>query len=154
MLEIGLAISAASHAVATIKKGLALHRDASELSAEFSAFYNAKDEIAQLKAQSENATLGGKVFAKQSVEAFALEVALAQHKTKALEKTLREIFIYSGQSDIYKTMMRVRKEERTRRLVTARRLAEQKKFVADGALICGMLAVLAVGVIILVYTVI
>jgi hypothetical protein len=51
-------------------------------------------------------------------------------------------------------MMRVRKEERTRRLVTARRLAEQKKFVADGALICGMLAVLAVGVIILVYTVI
>ena len=145
MLEIGLAISAASHAVAAIQKGLALHKDASELTDQFSTFWNARDKIAEARTQSDNATLGRKVFAKQSVEAFALEVALAEHKTKQLEKQLRELFIYSGQTDVYTTMMRVRREERSRRLITARRKAEQKKFVTDCALLMTVL-ILSIGV--------
>ena len=145
MLEIGLAISAASHAVAAIQKGLALHKDASELTDQFSTFWDARDKIAEARTQSDNATLGGKVFAKQSVESFALEVALAEHKTKQLEKQLREMFIYSGQAEVYTTMMRVRKQERSRRLITARRKAEQKKFVADCALLMTVL-VISIGI--------
>tara|TARA_R100001369_G_scaffold92011_2_gene135105 strand:- start:1531 stop:2004 length:474 start_codon:yes stop_codon:yes gene_type:complete len=139
MLEIGIAISAASHAVASIKKGLSLHKDISDLTNEFSAFWDARDDIAEAKTRSENATLGGKVFAKQSVESFALEVALAEHKTKQLEKQLRELFIYSGQAEVYSTMMRVRREERKRRLLEARRNAEQRKFIADSALLITVL---------------
>jgi len=135
VIEISLAIAAATQAMGTIKKGLRAGRDAQDLASQFATFFDAKDRIDGAKADSEHATLGRKVFAKQSVEAYALEVALAEHKTKELEKQLRELFVYSGQGDVYKSMMRTRQKERTRRLQAARALAERKKFVADIILI-------------------
>ena len=131
MIEISLAIAAASQAVSTIKKGLRAGRDAQDLATQFASFFDAKDKIDGAKAESEHAPLGSKVFAKQSVESYALEVALAEHKTKEMEKQLRELFVYSGQGDVYKSMMRTRQKERQRRLQAARALAERKKFIAD-----------------------
>ena len=137
MVEIGVALAIASRAVATIQKGFKLHKDAVSLTAHFGRFFDAKDDIARARAEVENSTLAGKVFAKQSVESYALEVALAEHKTKELEKQLRELFVYSGQSDVYSSMMRIRQQERSRRLISARRIAEQKRFVADAMLVGG-----------------
>ena len=144
MIEVTLALSAAVRAVGVIKKGLALGKEASELSSQFSEFFDSKDKIAAARAEVENTTLGSKVFAKQSVESYALEVALAEHKTKELEKQLRELFVYSGQAEIYTSMMRIRAQERRRRSIQARRAAEQKKFAADMLLIAGMV-VLTIG---------
>ena len=141
MIEISLAIAAASQAVSTIKKGLRAGRDAQDLATQFASFFDAKDKIDGAKAQSEHAPLGSKVFAKQSVESYALEVALAEHKTKEMEKQLRELFVYSGQGDIYKSMMRTRQKERTRRLQAARALAERKKFLADIVLIACIITI-------------
>ena len=135
MIEVSLAIAAASQAVSTIKKGLRAGRDAQDLATQFASFFDAKDKIDGAKAQSEHAPLGSKVFAKQSVESYALEVALAEHKTKEMEKQLRELFVYSGQGDVYKSMMRTRQKERTRRLQAARALAERKKLIFDIVLI-------------------
>ena len=137
MIEVTLALNAAVKAVGIIKKGLSLGKEASELSSQFGDFFDNKDKIATARAEVENATLGSKVFAKQSVESYALEVALAEHKTKELEKQLRELFVYSGQTEIYTSMMRIRSQERRRRSMQARRVAEQKKFVADMMLIAG-----------------
>ena len=91
--------------------------------------------IDKAKADSEHTPLGKKVFDSKSVEAHALEVALAEHKARELEKQLRELFVYSGQGDVYKSMMRARQKERQRRLQAARRQAEQKKFILDMFLI-------------------
>jgi hypothetical protein len=137
MIEVTLALSAAVRAVGIIKKGLALGKEASELSFQFGEFFDNKDKIIAARAEVENTTLGSKVFAKQSVESYALEVALAEHKTKELEKQLRELFVYSGQAEIYTSMMRIRAQERRRRSIHARRVAEQKKFVADIMLVAG-----------------
>ena len=141
MIEISLAIAAASQAVSTIKKGLRAGRDAQDLATQFASFFDAKDKIDGAKAQSEHAPLGSKVFAKQSVESYALEVALAEHKTKEMEKQLRELFVYSGQGDVYKSMMRTRQKERTRRLQAARALAERKKLIFDIVLIACIVTV-------------
>ena len=141
MIEVSLAIAAASQAVSTIKKGLRAGRDAQDLASQFATFFDAKDKIDGAKAQSEHAPLGSKVFAKQSVESYALEVALAEHKTKEMEKQLRELFVYSGQGDVYKSMMRTRQKERTRRLQAARALAERKKLIFDIVLIACIVTV-------------
>jgi hypothetical protein len=132
MVEIGLALAAASKAVAAIQKGFQLHKEATELTHSFSQFFDAKDDIAKARAEADNSTIGSKVFKKQSVESYALDVALAEHKTKELEKQLRELFVYSGQSDVYKTMMRVRSQERQKRLSQARKAAENKRLLFDG----------------------
>lgn len=135
MVEIGIALAIANKAVATIHQGFKLHKQASELTPQFSRFFDAKDDIARARAEVENSTLAGKVFAKQSVESYALEVALAEHKTQELEKQLRELFVYSGQTEVYTRMMRIRQQERNRRLLQARKAAENKRFVIDGLLI-------------------
>ena len=137
MVEISIALAVASKAVSAIQKGFKMHKDASELTSQFSQFFDAKDDIAKARAAAENVTLGSKFFAKQSVESYALEVALAEHKTKELEKQLRELFVYTGQSEVYSRMMRIRQQERNRRLIIARRKAEQKRFVADVMLVGG-----------------
>ena len=131
MIEVSLAITAAAQAVSTIKKGMRAGRDAQDLANQFATFFDAKDKIDGAKAQSENNSIGRKVFAKQSVEAYALEVALAEEKAKDLEKQLRELFVYSGQGDVYKNMMRIRQKERQRRLKAARIVAERKRLIAD-----------------------
>lgn len=139
MVEVTVAIAAASRAVSLIKKGLALGKDTQELSSQFAQFFDAKDRIDKAKADSDHAPIGKKVFAAQSVEAYALEVALAEHKAKELEKQLRELFVYSGQADVYKSMMRARQKERQRRLLVARKLAERRKFLLDLVLIGTMI---------------
>ena len=139
MIEVTVAIAAASRAVTIIKKGLALGKDTQELSSQFAQFFDAKDKIDKAKADSDHAPIGKKVFAAQSVEAYALEVALAEHKAKELEKQLRELFVYSGQADVYKSMMRARQKERQRRLVVARKIAERRKFLLDLTLIGTMI---------------
>ena len=141
MIEVSLAIAAASQAVSTIKKGLRAGRDAQDLASQFASFFDAKDKIDTAKTESDNPAIGSKVFAKQSVESYALEVALAEHKTKEMEKQLRELFVYSGQGDVYKSMMRTRQKERQRRLQAARALAERKKLVLDIILISCFVAV-------------
>jgi len=135
MIEVTVAIAAASRAVTLIKKGLQLGKDTQDLSSQFAQFFDAKDKIDSARADAENTSLGKKVFAAQSVEAYALEVALAEHKAKDLEKQLRELFVYSGQGDVYSSMMRARQQERQRRLHAARELAKQKKFMFDLVLI-------------------
>ena len=139
MIEVTVAIAAASKAVTIIKKGLALGKDTQELSSQFAQFFDAKDKIDKAKADSDHAPIGKKVFAAQSVEAYALEVALAEHKAKELEKQLRELFVYSGQADVYKSMMRARQKERQRRLIVARKIAERRKFLLDLTLIGTMI---------------
>ena len=139
MIEVTVAIAAASKAITVIKKGLALGKDTQELSSQFAQFFDAKDKIDKAKADSDHAPIGKKVFAAQSVEAYALEVALAEHKAKELEKQLRELFVYSGQADVYKSMMRARQKERQRRLVVARKIAERRKFLLDLTLIGTMI---------------
>ena len=139
MVEVTVAIAAASRAVSLIKKGLALGKDTQELSSQFAQFFDAKDKIDKAKADSDHAPIGKKVFAAQSVEAYALEVALAEHKAKELEKQLRELFVYSGQADVYKSMMRARQKERQRRLLVARKIAERRKFLLDLTLIGTMI---------------
>ena len=141
MIEVTVAIAAASKAITVIKKGLALGRDTQELSSQFAQFFDAKDKIDKAKADSEHTPLGKKVFDSKSVEAHALEVALAEHKARELEKQLRELFVYSGQGDVYKSMMRARQKERQRRLQAARRQAEQKKFILDMFLIGSVVVV-------------
>ena len=146
MIEVTVAIAAASRAVTLIKKGLSLGKDTQELSSQFAQFFDAKDRIDSAKAAAENAPLGKKVFAAQSVEAYALEVALAEHKAKDLEKQLRELFVYSGQADVYSSMMRARQQERQRRLQIARKMAEQKRLMLDLVLI-GAIFITVVGIV-------
>ena len=80
---------------------------------------------------NENAPLFSKLFAGRSVEAQALEITAAKHKTAKIEKELREFLIYSGQGQFYEDMMKERRQIREQRVTKARDKAKSKKFWLD-----------------------
>ena len=94
-------------------------------------FYDAKDKVTEAKAQSENTSAANKMFAKDSVESYALQAVLAEERTKKLETQLKRMFQDKGKTALYSQMMRVRQLERSRRLQAAKAAAKRKKRIAD-----------------------
>ena len=143
MVEIGIAIAAATKAVGTLKQGLALGNDLVSLKADFNKVFDAKNAVERAKAKQANRPLAKKLMDNQSVEGHALDFALETMQIKQLEKDLKDAFIYSGRGDEYKLMMRERRRETQRREVMSaqmiREAEEKKKLIADIALISAII---------------
>lgn len=131
MIEIGLALSIATSAFNGIKKAIDAGRDAQDIASVFGKFFDAKDQITEAGQYSDNQPIVKKLFSGSSVEAQALQITAAKHKTMQLEKELREYLIWSGQGAFYEDMMEERRKIRQARLAAAKRKAETKKFWID-----------------------
>lgn len=143
MVEIGLAIAAATKAVGTLKKGLALGNDLVSLKNDFNKVFDAKNAVEIAKAKEANRPLAEKLMDKQSVEGHALDYTLQNMQIKQLEKDLYEAFVYSGRGDEYKIMMRERKAETQRREHLSAKMiqdaAKKKKLILDIMLIVSLI---------------
>lgn len=146
MIEIGIALSMATSAFNGIKKAIEVGRDAEDMVGVFSKFFDAKDQIIEASEYGNNPSIVKKLFSGSSVEAQALEITAAKHKTQQLEKELREFLIYSGQAAFYDDMMRERRNIRQARAAEARRKAENKKFWSDVIFIVIATAITAIGI--------
>ena len=146
MIEIGIALSMASSAYNGIKKAIEMGREAEDMVGVFSKFFDAKDQIIEASEYGSNQPLVKKLFSGSSVEAQALEITAAKHKTQQLEKELREFLIYSGQGAFYEDMMRERRNIRQARAAEAKRKAESRKFWWDVTFVVIALVITAVGI--------
>lgn len=140
MLEIGIAINMAVSAFNGIKKAVEAGREIEDVAGYFGKFFDAKEAISEASQYNSNTPLVKKLFTGSSVEAQALEITAAKHKTAQLEKELREFLIYSGQGQFYEDMMRERRNIREARIAKARANALSKKFWIDAFFISGLLA--------------
>jgi|TARA_R100001460_G_scaffold84981_2_gene126278 CHASE3 domain sensor protein len=143
LIEISLAVAAAEKAFQLIKYGVDKSKEIHEMQGTIAAFYDAKDKVTEAKAQSENTSAANKMFAKDSVESYALQAVLAEERTKKLEAQLKRMFQDKGKTALYSQMMRVRQLERSRRLQAAKAAAKRKKRIAD---LTFLLVITAVGV--------
>lgn len=146
MIEIGIALSMASSAYNGIKKAIEMGREAEDMVGVFSKFFDAKDQIIEASEYGSHQPLVKKLFSGSSVEAQALEITAAKHKTQQLEKELREFLIYSGQGAFYEDMMRERRNIRQARAAEAKRKAESRKFWWDVTFVVIALVITAVGI--------
>ena len=131
MVEVAAAISMAVSAYNGIKKAVEMGREVEDVAGYFGKFFDAKETISEASQYNENAPLFSKLFAGRSVEAQALEITAAKHKTAKIEKELREFLIYSGQGQFYEDMMKERRQIREQRVTKARDKAKSKKFWLD-----------------------
>jgi len=140
MVEVAVAMSMASTAFNTIKKGIEMGREAQDIAQYFGNWFEAKEQLTEAQQYADNPSLVNKMFSGKSVEAQALQITSAKYKIQAMEKELRDYLLYSGQSDFYEDMMRERRVIREQRFREARKKAEAKKMFLDGiAIITGML---------------
>ena len=114
MIEIGLALAAASKAFELIQQGVQTGQDASDLIGKLGSFYDAKDEVQEAKQELERRPASG-AYASGSVESYALKVVEAEMKIARYEEQVKKIFMAKGKTPLYHRMMRLREEERHRR---------------------------------------
>lgn len=140
MIEIAVAISAATTSFKTLKAAMEMGKDAQDVAQYFGSWFDAKEKISEANMYAKNPSLASKMFAGKSVEAQALEVTAAKHKVEQMEKELKEFLIWSGQDQFYNDMMIERRKIRERRLREAKKRAEQKKLWTDIIIIGTMIA--------------
>ena len=118
-----------------VKKAVEMGREASDMVAYFSDFYDKKDQLDARKIENQN---GSKLFRGRSVEAEALELQMAEHKVKKMESDLRELICWTVGQDFYTDMMRKRAQIRKRRLDEARARAARNRTIIDGTIIVSL----------------
>ncbi len=114
MIEIGLALAAASKAFELIQQGVQTGQDATDLIGKLGSFYDAKDKVQEAKQELERRPASG-AYASGSVENYALKVVEAEMKIAKYEEQVKKIFMAKGKTPLYHRMMRIREEERYRR---------------------------------------
>ncbi len=114
MIEIGLALAAASKAFNLIQQGVEAGQDAADLIGKIGSFYDAKEKVQEAKEEVDRQKAKG-IYASGSVENYALKVVEAEMKIKKYEEQVKKIFVDKGKTPQYKRMMRIREEERYRR---------------------------------------
>ena len=114
MIEIGLALAAASKAFELIQQGVQTGQDASDLIGKLGSFYDAKDKVQEAKEDLERRPNAGR-YGAGSVENYALKVVEAEMKIAKYEEQVKKIFMQKGKTSMYQRMLRIREQERKRR---------------------------------------
>jgi len=135
MIEIAAAVSMATSAYSGIKRAIEMGKEAQDVASAFGKFFDAKESIAEASIEHKQGSKVKKLFSGTSVEAQALEITAAKHKTMQLEKELREFLLYTGQSQFYDDMMVERRRIRQARLEEAQRRAANQALMIDGTII-------------------
>lgn len=101
-ITIGLAFTAAQQSVSYIKKAIALGKDVNSLYGQFAKFFENSDKIhgANVAAQTSK-----KILTDGQIRAMSIEIAMQSKALRDAEKQLKELLIYSGNSDVWEQMM-------------------------------------------------
>lgn len=147
MMEIAAAVSLASTAFNTIKKGIETGREMEDMMGYFGKWFEAKEALTEQNVNANNVPTMKKLFSGKSVEAQALQITSAKHKMKQMEKELYEYLLYSGQQEFYNDMMRERRAIREANLRRAQARAERNSLIFD-TIVGGTAIIVAVVIIV------
>ena len=132
-LTITACISGASKAYNMITKAVNAGREIEDTAQYIGKFFDSKEKLLEIEKENQ---YGPKFMRGSSVEAQALEIQMAKHKTQQMEAKLREMIVVYGPGEaFYNEMMKTRRSIRRLRLEAAEARAKRKRFIIDGALI-------------------
>jgi len=138
-VTIAACISGASKAYNMVAKAVNAGREIEDTAQYIGKFFDSKEKILEIEKENQ---YGPKFLRGSSVEAQALEIQMAKHKTQQMETQLREIIVLYGPGEaFYNEMMKTRRTIRAKRLAEAEARAKNKRLMVDGGLIILMAAV-------------
>ena len=126
MIEIGIALAAATKSVELIRQGVKLGQDTKTLSSEFAKFCDFKDDIAQAQKERQRDDYLEKYNEKQ-IRKHAMDLAMAEDKAREMEDAIRRAFFSVNKMDVYFRMIEIQKQETKRwKLAKSRQLAKRR----------------------------
>jgi uncharacterized UPF0160 family protein len=137
-ITIAACISGASRAYNMVAKAVNAGREIEDTVQYLGKFFDSKEKILEIEKENQH---GPKFLRGSSVEAQALEIQMAKHKTQQMEKQLRELLVLTVGEEFYNEMMKTRRTIRSQRLAAAEARAKKKRLIIDGGLIVLMTVV-------------
>ena len=101
-ITLGIAFTAAQQSVNYIKKAIALGKDVNSLYGQFAKFFENSDTVhsANIKAQNSK-----NILTDGQIRAMSIQIAMQSKALRDAEKDLKEMLIYSGNSEVWDQMM-------------------------------------------------
>jgi hypothetical protein len=119
-ITIGIAFTAAQQAVGYIKKAVALGKDVNSLYGQFSKFFENSDKVHEASAALQGQSA---ILTDGQIRAMSLQIAMHSKALRDAEKQLKELLVWSGNSDVWDHMM----AERVRMYKERAKLLREKK---------------------------
>ena len=114
MIEVVAAVSAATSAFNTIKKGISVGRDIEDMAGSLSKWMGAVSDIKKAEEYNKKPPLFKKLFASGSVEEEAMQIFMAKKKAEDMREQLRQIIIHtrglSAWDELVRTEVNIRKK--------------------------------------------
>jgi len=101
-VTLGIAFTAAQQSVNYIKKAIALGKDVNSLYGQFAKFFENSDKIHGANVEAQNSK---KILTDGQIRAMSIQIAMQSKALRDAEKQLKELLIYSGNSDVWDQMM-------------------------------------------------
>ena len=114
MIEVVAAVSAATSAFNTIKKGISVGRDIEDMAGSLSKWMGAVSDIKKAEEYNKKPPLFKKLFQAGSVEEEALQIFMAKKKAEDMREELKNIISFSrgpsAWTELLKTEASIRKK--------------------------------------------
>ena len=153
MIEIVAAVSAASTAFNSIKKGFAMWREIESMAGDLSRWMGAVSDIKKADEYNKKPPLFKKLFASGSVEEEAMEIFMAKKKAEDMRNQLKQIITLTRGMSAWEELLRTEGEIRKKRQKLIYDQKERQRKLIEGILIAFLILLVgsAVGGLIYLY---
>lgn len=138
------AITAATAAFNTIKKGFAIGRDIESMGSDLGRWMNACSDIKKAEEYTKKPPLFKKLFAAGSIEEEAMQVFMAKKKAEDMRAELKQIISFTRGPSAWEELLRTEGEIRKKRQQMIYAQEERRQKVIEWSAIGGLL-ILVVG---------
>ena len=151
MIEIVAAVSAASTAFNSIKKGFAMGREIESMAGDLSRWMGAVSDIKKADEYNKNPPLFKKLFASGSVEEEAMEIFMAKKKAEDMRNQLKQIITLTRGMSAWEELLRTEGEIRKKRQKLIYDQKERQRKLIEGILIAFLILLVGGAVVGLIY---
>ncbi len=151
MIEIVAAVSAASTAFNSIKKGFAMGREIESMAGDLSRWMGAVSDIKKADEYNKKPPLFKKLFASGSVEEEAMEIFMAKKKAEDMRNQLKQIITMTRGMSAWEELLRTEGEIRKKRQKLIYDQKERQRKLIEGILIAFLILLVGSAVVGLIY---
>ena len=151
MIEIVAAVSAASTAFNSIKKGFAMGREIESMAGDLSRWMGAVSDIKKADEYNKKPPLIKKLYASGSVEEEAMEIFMAKKKAEDMRNQLKQIITLTRGMSAWEELLRTEGEIRKKRQKLIYDQKERQRKLIEGILIAFLILLVGSAVVGLIY---
>ena len=142
MIEIVAAVSAASGAFNTIKKGFAAGREIESMAGDLSRWMGAVSDIKKAEEYNKKPPLFKKLFNAGSVEEEAMEIFMAKKKAEDMRNELKQIISFTRGPSAWEELLRTEADIRKKRQQAIYDQQERRRKILEIIAIIGLVVVI------------